>query len=241
MQTTGLDLGSLGINDPGNIYWNLSEAQLIEQAICREEGILTARGALAVLTGKHKGRSPNDKFYVKHGPEKHLIHWDEINQGISHKHFQQLHHKAGAYFKDRDVFIQDVIAGADPSYALNIRIVSENAWVALLARNLFRESSARKAAAFVPEFTLLQAPGLFADPDQDGTNSGTFVAVDLTNMLAVIGGTGYGGEVKKTIFSIMNYYLPLRGVLTMHCSANVGKQGDVALFFGLSGTGKTTL
>ena len=241
MHTTSLDLGSVGITDPGNIYWNLSEAQLIEQAICREEGVLTKRGAFAVITGKHKGRSPNDKFYVKHGPERHLINWDKTNLEITYEHFQHLQQKTAAYFNHRDVFVQDVIAGADPSYALNIRIVTEKSWVALLARNLFREVPEKMASTFTPEFTILQAPGLFADPEQDGTNSGTFIAIDLTNMMALIGGTGYGGEVKKTIFSIMNYYLPLRGVLTMHCSANIGKHGDVALFFGLSGTGKTTL
>ena len=241
MQKHSLDLSSLGIDQPGTIFWNLPEAHLIEQAICREEGALTARGAFAVLTGKHKGRSPKDKFYVKHGPERHLINWDETNQCISSKDFEKLHQKAAAYFNGRDVFVQDVIAGADRSYAMNIRIVSEKSWIALLASNLFREIPARQASRFTPEFTVIQAPDLFADPKQDGTNSGTFIAIDLTNMIALIGGTGYGGEVKKTIFSIMNYYLPLRGVLTMHCSANVGKHGDVALFFGLSGTGKTTL
>ena len=180
MQTTNLDLGSLGISEPGNIFWNLSEAQLIEQAICRDEGVLTERGAFSVLTGKHKGRSPKDKFYVKHGPERHLIHWDNTNLEITHEHFLQLQQKTAAYFNHRDIFVQDVIAGADPSYALTIRIITEKSWVALLARNLFREIPDKMAAKFVPEFTLIQAPGLTADPKQDGTNSETFIAIDLT-------------------------------------------------------------
>ncbi|MCD4673929.1 MAG: phosphoenolpyruvate carboxykinase (ATP) [Anaerolineaceae bacterium] len=245
MQNTGCtsspDLKSLGIDGVGSVFWNLSEAQLIEQAVCRKEGVLTAQGALSVQTGKHKGRSPKDKFFVKHGPENNLIDWGETNLGISQTHFDKLHRKVAAYFQGRDVFVQDVIAGADSSYELKIRIITEKAWIGLLARNLFREIPKRSASEFKPEFTLIQTPGLFADPEQDGTNSGTFIAIDLSDKLAVIGGTGYGGEVKKSIFSIMNYFLPLRGVLPMHCSANIGKHGDVALFFGLSGTGKTTL
>lgn len=234
-------LEELGFPGIRTAYCNLSVAQLVEQAIARDEGQLTATGALAVQTGKHTGRSPQDKFYVAHGSENSLIDWGATNFPISEKNFDQIHKKVTSYLKGRDVFIQDLSAGADPDYTMNIRITTQKAWAGLLAHNLFREYPIHQFYDRKPDFNVIHVPDLIVDSRQEGLHSGTFVLVDMSRSLALIGGTAYGGEIKKTIFSILNYHLPLRGVLTMHCAANIGPQGDTALFFGLSGTGKTTL
>jgi phosphoenolpyruvate carboxykinase (ATP) len=227
------------------VYRNQSVARLYEQALARGEAILGAGGQLVVETGKHTGRSPNDKFFVKEpGSETH-IDWS-VNKPIDAARFDALLARVGQYLTGKDVFSLDCYVGADPRYRLPVRIVSEYAWQSLFARDLFIDTvpstgSAQPDESFAPEFTVIDAALFDADPARDGTNSSTFVIVNFARKLILIGGTRYAGEIKKSVFTVMNYLMPLRDVLSMHCSANVGHDGDVAIFFGLSGTGKTTL
>ena len=222
-------------------FWNLSPANLIEEALSRGEGQLASLGALVVNTGFHTGRSPNDKFFVKNDLEDQSVFWSKENKPISPEKYAQIYHKMVAYFQGKDVFVQDVMVGADPKHRLPIRVVSEKAFAGLFANDLFLRISEEEKAHHKPEFTILHCPDFKADPKADGTVSGTVIIVNLTARMILIGGTGYAGEIKKSIFTIMNFLLPLNGVMSMHCSANKGADGDVALFFGLSGTGKTTL
>ena len=242
-QGIGSDFGleKHGIKNYRTAYWNLSPAELITNAICRKEGRLTNQGALAVETGLHTGRSPHDKYFVKSGKEEQHIFWSKDNKPISPDDFEKLHQKALAYLQNKDIFVQDLIVGAHPDQHLPIRVISELAWANLLSQNLFIIPEKKTLKNFIPEFTVLHCPFLQASPEYDHTNSNTFVVINLTRKLVLIGNTGYGGEIKKSIFSIMNYIQPLKGNMAMHCSANVGIEGDTALFFGLSGTGKTTL
>ncbi|MDA0997948.1 MAG: phosphoenolpyruvate carboxykinase [Proteobacteria bacterium] len=235
----GLD--DLGLNKLGNVYWNHAAPSLFEEALARREAILSASGALVAYTGSHTGRSPNDRFVVEESSSKDDIWWGNVNRPISEANFERLLAKLRKHYEGRDAFVQDCYAGADPAFRLPVRIVTEHAWHNLFARNMFIQPPADALADFKPSFTVLQASSVNADPATDGTTSGTFIVVNLAKRMIIIGGSAYAGEIKKSIFSIMNYLLPPQGVLPMHCSANVGNSGDTAIFFGLSGTGKTTL
>ncbi len=234
-------LAQCGLVNPGPTHWNLSPPTLCEHAIRRGEGELADGGPLVVSTGEHTGRSPNDKFIVNDDKTRDSVWWGPVNAAMSPDAFGRLHAKVTAYLQGREIFVQDLHAGADPSYRLPVRVVCERAWHALFARNMFIRPAVDELSGFVPGFTVLHAPGLQADPARDGTNSPTFIAIDFTQRLVLIGGTEYAGEIKKSVFTVLNYLLPEQDVLPMHCSANFGADGDVALFFGLSGTGKTTL
>jgi len=246
MQNIGFP-SSYGLENHGflnlrTIYWNLYPAALAEQIILRQEGELANMGAVVVNTGVHTGRSPNDKFVVQHGNEEDKkIWWGNINKPISPEKFRLLYQKIVAFLQGKDVFVQDMAAGAYPGHSIPIRVITTQAWASLFARDLFIRLSPEKIANHVPEFTLIQCPDFLAIPREDGTNSTTFIVIDFNLRLILIGGTSYAGEIKKSIFTVMNYLMPLNHVLSMHCSANLGENGDVALFFGLSGTGKTTL
>lgn len=220
---------------------NLPVPMLVEAALARGEAILTRDGALRALTGKYTGRSPKDKFLVKEPSIKDKIDWGPVNQPMDPEVFDRLYRRVVDYMKKRQPYIFDGFAGADPSYRLPVRVINELAWHNLFIRQLLIRPTEQELAEHKPELTLIVAPGCKADPQRDGTRSETFIAVSLERRLVLIGGTYYAGEMKKSVFSVMNYLLPERGVLPMHCSANVGEDGDVALFFGLSGTGKTTL
>ena len=222
-------------------YWTLSTGALIERIVTRREGILVHEGAVVVRTGSHTGRAPNDKFIVRDPTTEDTVWWGEINRPMHPDCFERLYMHMRSYFQGRDVFIQDAIAAAHPDYRLSIRVVTETAWHSLFSRNLFIRLKREELPDHVPEFTILHAPGFHANPEEDGTNSEVFVVLNLEKKLILIGGTSYAGEIKKSIFSVLNYLLPQQGVLSMHCSANCSTKGDVALFFGLSGTGKTTL
>jgi phosphoenolpyruvate carboxykinase (ATP) len=235
----GLDGQGLGTVVKAN--WNLGAAALYEAAIGRGEAQISAGGALIAYTGQHTGRSPKDKFIVKEGAAVENVAWGEVNAPMTPAHFEGIFQKVQAYLADKEVFIQDCHAGADPAHRLKVRVVTENAWHNLFARNMFLQPSAEELADFAPEFTIIQAPGCQADPAVDGTNTECFVLVSFDRKLVLIGGTSYAGEIKKSVFSILNYLLPEKGVMPMHCSANIGPKGDTAIFFGLSGTGKTTL
>jgi phosphoenolpyruvate carboxykinase (ATP) len=237
------DLARLGILQPGNVYANLAAPLLVEEAIARGEGVLTQEGALVARTGKRTGRSPGDKFLVEYAgrASARQIAWGKVNQPIAPEVFERLRARVNAYLQGRDLFVVDSYAGADPRYGLPIRLVTEFAWHALFARQLFRRLTDAESATHRPEWTVIGAPRFLADPAVDGTKSETAVIMDVEQQLILICGTEYAGENKKSIFSALNYALPLQGVLPMHCAANCGSDGDVALFFGLSGTGKTTL
>jgi phosphoenolpyruvate carboxykinase (ATP) len=236
------DLAALGITRPGQVYANLAVPRLVEAALARGEGLLTARGALIARTGKRTGRSPGDKFLVKYDGRASAgqIAWGQVNQPIAPETFERLLARVSAYLQGRDLFVLDAYAGADQRYGMPIRLITEFAWHALFAHQLFRRLDVARTA-HQPEWTVIGAPRFFANPAVDGTKSETAVVLDVERKIVLICGTEYAGENKKSIFSVLNYALPLRGVLPMHCSANVGPEGDVALFFGLSGTGKTTL
>ena len=224
------------------IYWNLYPPDLVEHIVRSNEGILAHQGTVVVNTGKFTGRSPNDKFIVRYTENKDApIWWGKINQPLSPIHSDGIFQKLAAYFQGRDIYIQDLIAGSHPLYRLPIRIITEKAWHSLFSRNLFRVVSQRDLPDHIPQFTIIHAPGFEATPSIDGTNSPTFIILDFDRQLGMIGGTDYAGEIKKSIFTVMNYLMPQKHVLSMHCSANKGIHNDVALFFGLSGTGKTTL
>jgi len=224
-----------------NVHRNLSVPQLVEQSILRREGKLTSAGALLATTGKFTGRSPRDKFIVQESSVMSRIDWGSVNQGLSAEKFEALYRKALDYAKNRETFVFDGFVGADEAHRLPIRVITEYAWHNLFARQLFIRPDEAELKNFNPEFTVYALPGLKADPGKDGTNSETFIVISFEKKTVLIGGTEYAGEIKKSMFTVMNYLLPLKGVLPMHCSANVGERGDVALFFGLSGTGKTTL
>ncbi|HXU45807.1 MAG TPA: phosphoenolpyruvate carboxykinase (ATP) [Thermoanaerobaculia bacterium] len=232
-----------GLENARTAYWNLSPAELCEQAIRRGEAFLAAEGPLLCDTGVYTGRSPEDKFVVRHAASEGDIWWGQVNKPIAPEKFDGLLGKARSYVTGRDLFVFDGYAGCDPRYRLKVRVITEKAWHSLFARNMFvREEDGAALEAFEPDFVVVDVCGLEADPQEDGTRTGTFILLDLDRNMALIGGTAYSGEIKKGIFSVMNYVLPKSGVLSMHCSANYGAtKDDVALFFGLSGTGKTTL
>lgn len=224
-------------------YWNLTTPALYEQAIRHREGAIAHEGPLLVRTGDHTGRSPNDKFIVREPGSERDIWWGPANQECSEQAFDALHQRIVAYFENRDIFVQDVYAGTDPAYRLPIRVITEMAWHSLFARNMFvRILDPEQLRHHVPQFTVISAPGITAIPGVHCTSSGAFILLSFARRMVLIGGTRYAGEIKKAIFTIMNYLLPKQGVMAMHCSANYGRdRDDVALFFGLSGTGKTAL
>jgi phosphoenolpyruvate carboxykinase (ATP) len=230
-----------GIENARNVYWNLPAPALYEHAIRRGEGQMSHLGPLVVSTGKYTGRSPNDKFIVKEPGSEANIWWGEVNKPIEQEAFIRLRQRMLAYLQQRDLFVQDCYAGADPNYRKPIRVISEYAWHSLFARNMFIRPDWSKAQDHVPEYTIIAAPNFKANPATDGTHSEAFVLLDFGQKIVLVGGTQYAGEMKKSVFTILNYCLPLEKVMSMHCSANVGTDGNVALFFGLSGTGKTTL
>jgi phosphoenolpyruvate carboxykinase (ATP) len=230
-----------GLRNLGGIHWNLSVPMLYEHAIRRREGVIGAGGSFVANTGIHTGRSVKDKFIVEEPSSKGDIWWGPINRPVSEAVFANVHERMLGYFQGRETFVQDVFCGADPQYRLPVRLISESAWHTLFARNMFIRPAKTDLADFRPGFTILHAPNLQAFPERDGLNSETFILVNFAKKLALIGGTSYAGEVKKSVFGLLNYLLPAQGVLPMHCSANVGPRGDTAIFFGLSGTGKTTL
>ena len=230
-----------GIKDALFVHWNQGTAALIESALAQREGLLAAGGAFVVRTGLHTGRSPRDKFVVKTPDLEDDIWWGEANQPMPPYQFEALYRRALAYMQDKRLYVQDCYAGADTRYRIPIRVVTQFAWHALFARQLFVRPDWTKTGDHVPEFVIVSVPGFHADPEMDGTHSEAYICVNFEKRLVLIGGTEYAGEMKKSVFTIMNYLLPEKGVLSMHCSANMGGKGDVALFFGLSGTGKTTL
>ncbi|MCC7425404.1 MAG: phosphoenolpyruvate carboxykinase [Alphaproteobacteria bacterium] len=230
-----------GLSHPGTVHHNLSGPVMVECAVRRGEGMLSASGALVVRTGVHTGRSVNDKFVVEEPESRDSIWWGKVNRPISAEHFTTLRQRVLAYLQGRELFVQDLYAGADPAFRLKVRVITTGAWHAAFARNMFIRPPAGDLAGFTPDWTILHAPDFRADPAIDGSRSDSVIALSFAQRTVVIGGTSYAGEIKKSVFTILNYLLPERGVLPMHCSANIGKAGDVALFFGLSGTGKTTL
>ncbi len=237
----GLDLH--GVESSGRAYWNLPPARLYEEALSRGEAVLAAEGPLVAHTGHHTGRSPNDRFIVRGDTEAETVWWGAVNRPILRSRFNALRDRVRAHMSSRDLFVFNGYAGADPAHQMPVRVVTELAWHSLFARNMFRrELDGDKLAAFKPDFTVLSAPSCVADPEVHGTSSPTFILVDFEQRQVLIGGSAYAGEIKKSIFSVMNYEMPQQRVLPMHCSANYGaSRDDVALFFGLSGTGKTTL
>lgn len=231
-----------GITNLRHAYWNLTTAELYEHAVRRGEAQIAHEGPLVVTTGQHTGRSPNDKFFVREASSENHIWWGKSNREFDQENFDRLLAKVLEYLQGKELYVQDCFAGADPEYRIPIRVITEYAWHSLFARNMFvRPDWDREAGTHQPEFTVINTPNFSANPEEDGTNSGTFILIDFGKKLILIGGTSYAGETKKSIFTLLNYLLPLRGVLSMHCSANIGKDGDTAIFFGLSGTGKTTL
>ena len=238
------NLSNVGVGNLRLAYWNLTTEALYEEAVFRGEGTTTSGGPFVVNTGKHTARSVNDKFVVRHVDSENNIWWGVYNRPFDIDKFDALHARLLGYLQGKDVFVQDLYAGADDDYRLSVRIVTELAWHNMFMRNmLITPESLEEYKRFVPEFTIIAAPGFKAAPALDNTNSETFIVLNFEKKLAIVGNTGYAGELKKSVFSLLNYLLPLDGVLSMHCSANVSPDDndDVALFFGLSGTGKTTL
>lgn len=238
--TFGLD--KQGFATAAKQHWNLGTAPLVELAVCRGEGILSKDGPLVVETGKHTGRSASDKFIVRDGETESTIWWGKSNKGMTPDQFAALKADFVAHLGTKDtLFVQDLYGGSQPEHRVNVRVITEFAWHSLFIRTLLVRPEASELADFVPEFTIIDLPSFQADPARHGCRSETVIAVNFTEKLILIGGTRYAGEMKKSVFSILNYILPSKGVMPMHCSANIGPKGDTAIFFGLSGTGKTTL
>ena len=235
-------LDAQGLKPGGRVHWNLVQTVLLETAIRRGEGELADMGPFAAVTAPHTGRSPNDKFVVRDQSTEKDVDWGKVNQPFPPERFERLLADVKQHLDGRaDLFVQDLYCGADPKFRLSVRYVSPSAWHMAFVRNMFIRPDIADLASFDPNFTVLHAPEFEADPARHGTRTGTFIVLNLARRMILIGGTRYAGELKKAMFTVMNYYLPKQGVLSMHCSANTGKSGDTALFFGLSGTGKTTL
>lgn len=238
-----LVLRKMGLTKLDAIYWNWSTSALIEASVRRREAHLAHHGALVVRTGVYTGRAANDKFIVDEPGSREKIWWGEVNQSISEEKFDALYQRACTFLEGEEVFVQDCLAGADPKHEMAVRIITQKAWHNLFARNMFLRPANfdRDIEANEPRFTVLHVPEFHATPETDGTNSEAFIIIHFGRRMVLIGGTSYGGEIKKSIFTVMNYLLPQKGVMAMHASANMGDKDDVAIFFGLSGTGKTTL
>ena len=237
----GVDLSEHGIHVGGRVYANPTTALLYMHTLARGEGRLAEGGPLVVDTGEHTGRSPKDKFIVREPGSEDRINWGDVNVPLSEVSFEGLREKLVSHLEERDLYVVNAFAGADPAHRLSLRVVTDSPWHALFAKTLFIDPTEEELAEHEPEALVLHAPGVEADPAEDGTRSGTFVVLHPSRLEVLIGGTYYAGEIKKSIFTVMNDRLPLEGVMPMHCSANVDDEGRVAVFFGLSGTGKTTL
>jgi len=233
----------LGLTNLKEVHWNHCTPVLYEHVIKKNEGVLTHLGPIVVVRpGKSTGRAPRDKFIVKDENTANKIHWSTVNVPYDAKKFDYIFERVKAYLQDREIYVQDAYAGADEKYRVAIRVITEFAWQALFARNMLLRIRDRKLLpGFQPEFTVFAMPKFLGNPELDELNSETFILVNFTRKIVLIGGTYYAGEIKKSVFTVLNFLLPQKKVLSMHCSANVGKKGDTALFFGLSGTGKTTL
>ncbi|HUF23863.1 MAG TPA: phosphoenolpyruvate carboxykinase [Vicinamibacterales bacterium] len=226
----------------GTVHWNLTIPELVEAVVRRGEGVLAKDGPIVCSTGQHTGRSPNDRFVVREPSSEKNVAWGKVNRPIDQAAFDRLHQRMLKYLEGRELYALDCHAGADPAYRLNVRVINELAWHNLFARHMFIQvTDAAEQAAHEPDFTVIDIPSFTADPAAEGTNSEVFILLNFAKKVVLIGGTSYAGEMKKSIFTVMNYLLPLRDTMPMHCSANIGEDGDAALFFGLSGTGKTTL
>ena len=235
-------LVKLGLQFSDNIHYQLSPDELTEQTVQRGEGELNDTGALVIKTGKFTGRSPKDKYIVKDALTENTINWNDFNIAMDEKYFHQLHKKMVDYLKDKELWVRDCNACADEHYRLNLRVINENPWSNLFCYNMFIRPTEEQLENFKPQWHIIHAPGFKANPAVDGTRSENFAIMNFTQKVILIGGTGYTGEMKKGIFTMLNFVLPHKAnVLSMHCSANMGKDGDTAIFFGLSGTGKTTL
>ena len=231
-----------GIRNVTAVHWHMPTGALYEKIVSRGEGLVAHLGPIVVRTGAYTGRSPKDKFIVDEPSTSKQLHWGEENQPFSVEKFNLIYYRLLAYLQGRDLFVQDCNAGADKRYQMSIRLITATAWQNLFARNMFiRIKDHKELEDHKPEYTIIAAPGFHAVPELDGTHSEAFIIVNFAKKLVLIGGTSYAGEIKKSVFTILNYYLPRREVLSMHCAANEGKKGDAALFFGLSGTGKTSL
>lgn len=235
-------LGEQGIATAATLHWNLITAPLVEHAIRRGEGSLAAEGPLVVATGKHTGRSAKDKFIVRDAETETSVWWGKTNQAMTPAHFAALKADFLSELGKRDeLFVQDLYGGSQPEHRVRVRVINELAWHNLFIRTMLVRPEAEALADFVPEYTIIDLPSFRADPARHGTRGETVIAVNFTDKLILIGGTAYAGEMKKSVFGLLNYLLPEQGIMPMHCSANIGPQGDTAIFFGLSGTGKTTL
>jgi phosphoenolpyruvate carboxykinase (ATP) len=235
------ELSRHGIRNFEIAHWNLGSAQLVEKALQRHEGMLASGGAFVVQTGQFTGRSPKDKYIVREPGTETTVEWGSVNQPMPEQIFDQIYNRLIQSWEGDELFVQDCFAGADPEYTLPIRVIAQRAWHTLFARQLFIRPDPLKTEEHVPQFTVFFAPTFYTNPDLDGTRSKTCIALNFKKRAIIIAGTEYAGEVKKSIFSALNFMLPARNVFPMHCSANIGPDGRVALFFGLSGTGKTTL
>lgn len=232
----------IGLINLRKAYWNLTTEALYEEIIFRGEAQISQLGPIIVNTGKHTARAANDKFIVRESTTEKNVWWGEYNRPYSSQKFDELYNRLQGFLQGRDVFIQDCYGGADINYRIPVRIITELAWHSLFARNMFiKPKTNEEYRRHVPEFTVIAVPSFKAFPQMDSTPTNTFIVINFEQRLCIIGNTGYGGEIKKSVFTLLNYLLPMQGIMTMHCSANVGKKGDTALFFGLSGTGKTTL
>jgi phosphoenolpyruvate carboxykinase (ATP) len=237
-----VDLSRQGLDPRGEVHWNLIAPELFQAAARRNEGEFADMGPFVAVTTPHTGRSPNDKFVVRSASIEKDVDWGKVNQPMSEEQYQLLLADVRNYLnRAKELFVEDLYCGAEPAYRLSVRYVSPNAWHMAFVRNMFIRPELSDLPTFDPNFTVLHAPELEADPKRHGTRSTTFIVLNLAERTILIGGTRYAGELKKAMFTVMNYLLPKQGVLSMHCSANVGEAGDTALFFGLSGTGKTTL
>src|SRR6478672_8450299 len=239
---SSIGLSKQGLAPQGEVHWNLIAPELFQAAARRDEGEFADMGPFVAVTSPHTGRSPNDKFVVRETASDRDVDWGKVNQPISNEKYELLLGDVRRYLNEQsELFVEDLYCGADPGYRLSVRYVSPNAWHMAFVRNMFIRPELSDLPTFDPNFTVLHAPEFQADPAKHGTRTGTFIVLNIAERTIHIGGTRYAGELKKSMFTVMNYLLPKQGVLSMHCSANVGSDGDTALFFGLSGTGKTTL
>lgn len=242
IKSESADLAQMGFKNLANVFWNLTPADLVEDTIILGEGSLSDTGAIAIETGEFTGRSPKDRFIVFDEKTKDAVWWGDINLKFTPENFDKLYDRVLAYLEDKDIYVRDTYACADDRYRMNIRVVNEVPWGNMFAYNMFLRPTAEELENFDPEWHVICVPSFMADPEIDGTRQHNFAILNFTKKVILIGGTAYTGEIKKGIFSALNFILPHeKNVLSMHCSANIGKDGDTAIFFGLSGTGKTTL
>ncbi len=241
MMRSRFGLENHGIKNVSDAWWTLSTPALYEHAVRRREGMIAHLGPLVVRTGHFTGRSPQDKFIVDEPSSRDKVWWGEVNHPIAEAQFERLLLRMRAYLQGRDIYIQDCFAGADPKFRVPLRVISTTAWHSLFARNMFIQATKEQLDDFVPQLTVIHSPQFHAVPEEDGTHSEAFIVVHLGRKTILVGGTSYAGELKKAVFSVLTYLYPPQGALPMHAAANMGANGDVALFFGLSGTGKTSL